>query len=347
MSGMLRLDSPNASLDADGTVEFAGLNLDQGSYQPVLRSPSPRGIRLVGSVRTEYDGLIWRPITNEVSTSLVFSHAGAGAWVGRRRESSVRPTAVAGVWRQLGSRAILSVSSSIERTELFGLSYRPVFQLDSFYTDTSGWQPYLTRRTSSAQDTVQSRLRWIQTEARVSWARGRLSLDGAASFRSHIDSVRRSSVTASGYATVAMRPSVAFSVGVGAMNTGYQHLGSTTRFFSASVKLAPAALLRPRQAPEIVAFPTAFSIGELGDGEYEVRVRLPRARTVELAGDFNDWKPVRLSQTEAETWHATLRLRPGTYHMNIRVDGATWIAPPGIPTVSDEFNGQVGLVIIR
>jgi hypothetical protein len=33
--------------------------------------------------------------------------------------------------------------------------------------------------------------------------------------------------------------------------------------------------------------------------------------------------------------------------MNLRVDGERWIAPPGTATIDDDFNGRVGLVIVR
>jgi hypothetical protein len=33
--------------------------------------------------------------------------------------------------------------------------------------------------------------------------------------------------------------------------------------------------------------------------------------------------------------------------MNLRVDGDRWTAPPGTPAVADEFNGTVGLVVVR
>jgi len=338
---MLRFDSPNASFDADGTLEFLnGFTLGQGSYQPVLRSPAPRGLRFVGSLKTEYDGVLSRAVANELSTSLVFSRAGTGAWIGGRANPSRSLAPIAGLWRQLGSRAIVTVSSSIERKELFS----SIVQFDSIYTDTSGWQRYPR---CCGNERTESRLRWMATEARFSWGRGRVSFDAAADYRSRIDSIRHASFAANGYATLALRPGVAFSLGAGTMSRDVNYVGPVGRFFSASVKLAPAALLRPRQAPEIVAVPTAFSIGALADGEYDVRVRLPQARVVELAGDFNDWKPIRLSQSEADTWHVALRLKPGTYHVNIRVDGATWIAPPGVPSVADEFNGQVGLIVIR
>ena len=43
----------------------------------------------------------------------------------------------------------------------------------------------------------------------------------------------------------------------------------------------------------------------------------------------------------------TLDLKPGAYRMNLRVDGERWLPPPGTAAVDDEFNGRVGLVVVR
>jgi hypothetical protein len=33
--------------------------------------------------------------------------------------------------------------------------------------------------------------------------------------------------------------------------------------------------------------------------------------------------------------------------VNIRVNGDAWTAPPGTPSIEDEFNGTVGLVVVQ
>ena len=80
---------------------------------------------------------------------------------------------------------------------------------------------------------------------------------------------------------------------------------------------------------------------------YDVVMRVPHARRVEVSGDFNAWKAVELHETHPDTWEATLTLAPGTYHLSVRIDGARWTAPPGVPTLEDEFNGTVGIVVVR
>jgi 1,4-alpha-glucan branching enzyme len=113
-----------------------------------------------------------------------------------------------------------------------------------------------------------------------------------------------------------------------------------------ALHLAPAALVRPRETPEITPAASSFTVAP-ADGHYMVRVRLPRARTVELSGDFNGWQPLRLTREVDGSWVIMLDLKPGAHRMNLRVDGERWLPPPGSTAVDDEFNGKVGLVVVR
>ena len=85
----------------------------------------------------------------------------------------------------------------------------------------------------------------------------------------------------------------------------------------------------------------------LGANVYVVTLHIPRAHTVELSGDFGRWKPIALEETHPDVWETTLTLLPGAYRMNLRVDGDQWRAPPGMATVADEFNGTVGIIVVR
>ena len=45
-------------------------------------------------------------------------------------------------------------------------------------------------------------------------------------------------------------------------------------------------------------------------------------------------------------WTADVRVVPGAYRVNVRIDGGTWKAPPGTATISDDFGGSAGLVVV-
>ena len=57
----------------------------------------------------------------------------------------------------------------------------------------------------------------------------------------------------------------------------------------------------------------------------------------------------KVYQAYCENCHSTgkdKQLGPGMYHINVRVDGGPWMAPPGIPTMHDGFSGDVGLIVV-
>src|SRR6185503_20791010 len=82
-------------------------------------------------------------------------------------------------------------------------------------------------------------------------------------------------------------------------------------------------------------------------GRYLITVRSPGARQVELSGDFTGWKPVSLRRIRGDDWSVALPLEAGTHRVNIRVDGGVWVAPPGMTTTSDDFAGEVGLLVVE
>jgi len=43
----------------------------------------------------------------------------------------------------------------------------------------------------------------------------------------------------------------------------------------------------------------------------------------------------------------TLPIAPGVHRLAIRVDGDRWTTPPGVVTVADEFQGTVGVIVVR
>jgi hypothetical protein len=93
--------------------------------------------------------------------------------------------------------------------------------------------------------------------------------------------------------------------------------------------------------------PTAFTVERTSDKEYRIAYAVANASSVELSGDFNGWRPVKLVSTRAGVWETTVPLTPGTYHVNIRVDGGRWLPPPGLPQADDDFNGAVGVLVVR
>lgn len=75
----------------------------------------------------------------------------------------------------------------------------------------------------------------------------------------------------------------------------------------------------------------------------------PQAKTVYLAGDFNDWggKDYALRRIGPEgTWEIKIPLKKGrVYVYNFVVDGTKWIVDPAVPAkVDDGFGGSGSLL---
>jgi hypothetical protein len=79
----------------------------------------------------------------------------------------------------------------------------------------------------------------------------------------------------------------------------------------------------------------------------ELRVLAPRARVVELQGDFTEWSAVRLSAQGGGWWVLSLPIAPGVHEVGIRVDGGRWLVPPGLTPRNDEFGTSTGVLTVR
>lgn len=68
---------------------------------------------------------------------------------------------------------------------------------------------------------------------------------------------------------------------------------------------------------------------------------------LEIAGDWNGWTPVPLTRMREDRWSLALHLEPGIHHYSLVVDGSEWTLPQGAASVSDEFGGLVGVLVIK
>jgi hypothetical protein len=131
------------------------------------------------------------------------------------------------------------------------------------------------------------------------------------------------------------------------------------RFMSLTLRIATARRSAPVPAtpvttelPRVADTPgavTGFSVERDRPGFVTLEVISPRAQLVEISGDFTEWVPLRLTPVGASPglWSATVPLQPGSYQLNVRVDGGPWLVPPGLLSMLDEFGGSVGLLVIE
>jgi hypothetical protein len=77
-----------------------------------------------------------------------------------------------------------------------------------------------------------------------------------------------------------------------------------------------------------------------------MRFRMPGARSVAIAGDWNAWQQDGLRPLGEDVWEKALILRRGLYHFNLLVDGSDWVVPNGVATVPDGMGGMVAVLIV-
>lgn len=81
------------------------------------------------------------------------------------------------------------------------------------------------------------------------------------------------------------------------------------------------------------------------DGAQILRVHAAGASTVEVMGDFTDWRPQPLVAKGAVFEHVTT-MSSGTHRILVRVDGGPWRPAANTPAVDDDLGGRAGLLVI-
>jgi len=69
------------------------------------------------------------------------------------------------------------------------------------------------------------------------------------------------------------------------------------------------------------------------------------ARSVAVAGDFNDWDAVKMERGGDGVWRIRLSLEPGRYRYAFVVDNERWMADPNAPTIVDSGYGGANAVL--
>lgn len=91
----------------------------------------------------------------------------------------------------------------------------------------------------------------------------------------------------------------------------------------------------------------AFELRPAGAALQRVTARIGGVETVEIMGDFSAWMPLPLIRRGRDQWELLVPMQSGVHQINLRIDGGPWIAPPGMPAMKDDFNGEVGVLVIK
>lgn len=350
LSPALHFASSFAAARFDGSLrERAGSFLvDRAVVDGALASPA------LGVFRLSADGSVEkRPLEGgavaRVMPALSAKIGRTGMWVGSAHEQRLQPRLRAGAWTIVRS-AVLSLSSETQQVGLS--SIRSVSYPDSIKDagDSSHvWTPITRVRTDTVRNNA---VRWSQLEARLDWSFRRLVLSGTlAASRPYPDRGDSSATHMLRWgrvnAALMLNDRLSLFAAAGTHPRAPRSTGDGARFATLGVRFSPVVLLREPLPSAVRPAASSFAATRIESGLYKLVLRVASARSVQLSGDFNGWNAVTMTETAPNVWEVSLPLAPGTHRVNVRVDGDRWTAPPGLPSVEDEFNGRVGILVIR
>jgi len=342
-----------AFFDADGHERDGRLSLSQmrleGAWQSRPVGPFRISATAVSAAAPGASG----PVALDSRVNLSARLGSGGMWLGAGRSIEGDMTGGAGAWQSIGGAIItlsyepqqlLSRRHSVNSTRIPGP--------DSSYTDTAGVHvipTFLIRDDTINESSLRSH---PGLELRADWAAGRWMVSAAGNRALAptgaigSDSAPVTKAVSTATVTLAARVSGAFGLVASFGASSQPTVRTPARYAAVGVRVWSSTLRRPVAAPVRPAS-TAFAVTPLDAGMYRMTLRVPGARTAEVSGDFNDWKPVTLREISPNVWEATVVMTPGTHRVNVRVNGDAWTAPPGMPAVNDEFNGRVGIIVVR
>jgi hypothetical protein len=105
-------------------------------------------------------------------------------------------------------------------------------------------------------------------------------------------------------------------------------------YFNAGLSFRFGGATAARSAPWVHGAPT------VARGYTRLTIEARDAKQVDVAGDFNEWKPVAAQRAENGIWYADLSIAPGQYRYAFRVNGKEWRVPRGATAVEDGFGGK-------
>ena len=193
--------------------------------------------------------------------------------------------------------------------------------------------------------------RFSDVEGSVNWGFGWLELTGQAGYRfgDSYDVTPDSRHWAAGTAVIWITNRVAAVMGGGRVPANPSRGLPARNYANFGMMLSTSSIPRttvPVAPRTTIAAVRDFEVRSLATGTQKITVRVGGVETVEVMGDFSDWTPLVLMRRGRDMWDITLPVSAGVHEINVRLDGGAWLAPPGLPTRRDSFNGDVGLLVV-
>lgn len=208
----------------------------------------------------------------------------------------------------------------------------------------------LSSSSSGAAD-CRRQSRFSDVEGSVAWTYGWLELTGQAGYRfgDSYDVTPDSRRWAAGTAVLWITDRVATVMGGGRVPANPSRGLPARNYANFGLMLSYSSIPRTSVpvAPRTIAAVKDFEVRPMTTGTQKITIRVGGVETVEVMGDFSDWTPLLLMRRGRDLWDLTLPVSAGVHEINLRLDGGAWLAPPGLPTRNDSFNGAVGILVVH
>lgn len=361
----LRYDAPLLSLAATGAAWHLGdrWQLADGNATLELSTPSAYGIHgeFVGSAsRIAYDPASPSDqVDARARVHVAFDRRG-GFWLGGGIDRPVQVAIVSavavtggGAWTRIGGATLsgsvtnFAFSRAGTLQDSAGVSNCAIGGGAVTVGDGSSTPGEITDPTEGQECRRQSRFSDI--EGTLEWEFGPLEISAQGGYRigdvfDVMDDARR---WGGATATYWLTNQFAAVVG-GGREPGNPARGLPSRSFAnLGLMLAYVPIPRRTVAVTSTAAIAVFQTEDAGYGNHTITLRAGGVERVEIMGSFTDWEPRTLTRLGRDRWEITVPVAPGVHQVNVRLDNGKWRPPPGLPSMRDGYNGDVGIWVVN
>jgi len=362
----IRINLPYFALAAHGSAWLTGQQwqIADGTLSGTLLTPTVNHFRaeVIGNAsRAFFDQSLENDqLDGQARLHMLFAQNG-GIWVGG---GVARPWRIAvvsavdvtggGAWKRVGDATFSGTYTNFFFTKVAatrdssGATQSCAARTDALPVGAAGAS--LQSSSSAASNDCRRQSRFSDLEGSVNWAYGWLELTGQAGYRfgDSYDVTPDSRRWAAGTAVLWLTDRVAAVMGGGRVPANPSRALPARNYANFGLMLSYSSIPRTTVpvAPMTIAAVKYFEVRSLATGTQKITVRVGGVETVEVMGDFSDWTPLVLMRRGRDLWDITLPVTGGVHEINLRLDGGPWLAPPGLPTRRDSFNGDVGLLVV-
>jgi hypothetical protein len=318
----------------------------QGGTEAFVRTPAMGILQLEATGRAEW-------------TSHYRARGTTTLWGGVRASIASGSTARAWIGRSVGQAISLGTRRPLRRSEIGGSASLGAVHLEFTLANTTVDRSFLLGPVDprTAADTLSSypppmgqrrTERVALTDAVLSGRWRFRSLDFDAAFGRRFSRITPETTIWGLSASRDLSSTLALVAAAGRAGSDPVTSVPGARYFALGLRLKVGPPVATPVPPlERRAETAPFRIGPAVASGREIVVRAPEARSVELAGDFTDWKSVSLRPWGEDAWRTLLTVPAGLHRLAVRIDGGEWQAPPGTRAIRSEFGGEVAEVVVE